>query len=595
MKIPFVSSLRNILPLLKTQPSSESVITTSSQKSSRDNRQTVSNTLSYRDKNFIKNIVALQQDVHLVFGRESYLFESARLIKNFNPLKVFLFNPRFILPALRLGNTTKRLGNLVRRCPGNEKLKHIYSSALSYYIAYKLMIPGTRLSNKNMGLKVNVQDLGLSKNGNPIEEVSLRDTAGMFRKINDKSSRDKLARCCNELYIKELYEEGIKLFNRSCEILVSMGHPNLLDFYSCVTGHDLPKLGQIAEVLLDKTNDKYWVVMPKFYKKRTGLDIDFANRSDISYVLDGQDVEMEEVERVLTSEKLVLLLKRTFDGLGLEFSSNSREINFNSLDEYWKFVKSIDHNKPQILLDIAERRGKSPRAHLTTLHIPSEIILVLNPQGGIQDYMTALHEGGHANHYAYMDPNLDYVSKRLGSKSSTESYAFLFHSLMTNPHFLKHQIGLSDENAQKLIEKLKLTNLYMLRRYASKMQFELKLFEGDPYKSKDPIEMGRFYTDLLTDNTGYKPYSESFITDVDPGFYVANYLTAWILEAQLEEYLKNNFGTSEQQGNDWYLDLRAGDFLKWLWKQGSISQHELSKAVGYNDATNIEPLLKLVV
>jgi hypothetical protein len=59
---------------------------------------------------------------------------------------------------------------------------------------------------------------------------------------------------------------------------------------------------------------------------------------------------------------------------------------------------------------------------------------------------------------------------------------------------------------------------------------------------------------------------------VDAGFYVADYLTAWMLEAQLREYLCQQFGNPSIQGEDWYQSPKVGEFLKHLWKDGNLTR-----------------------
>jgi hypothetical protein len=129
----------------------------------------------------------------------------------------------------------------------------------------------------------------------------------------------------------------------------------------------------------------------------------------------------------------------------------------------------------------------------------------------------------------------------------------------------------------------------MLRRYASKMQFELSLFDGEPLSAK-----GTIYAGLLSNGTGFRYDAESWTRDVDHGFYVADYFTAWALEAQLREYLQNHFGGSELKGEDWYKNPEAGAFLKSLWKDGNLTQSDLSQRLAYNDPTDVGPLMRLM-
>ena len=55
---------------------------------------------------------------------------------------------------------------------------------------------------------------------------------------------------------------------------------------------------------------------------------------------------------------------------------------------------------------------------------------------------------------------------------------------------------------------------------------------------------------------------ETYLTDVDPGFYAASYLRAWALETHLRAELRGRFGPA------WFDEPEAGAWLKELWRDG---------------------------
>ena len=72
--------------------------------------------------------------------------------------------------------------------------------------------------------------------------------------------------------------------------------------------------------------------------------------------------------------------------------------------------------------------------------------------------------------------------------------------------------------------------------------------------------------------------SENYLKDVDEAFYCTNYIRAWIFEAQLNDYMLNNFGYL------WYKKKKAGDFLRELWSYGQkYSVQEILSQLGYKD------------
>ena len=134
----------------------------------------------------------------------------------------------------------------------------------------------------------------------------------------------------------------------------------------------------------------------------------------------------------------------------------------------------------------------------------------------------------------------------------------------------------------------------MMRRYGSKMQFELALFEGVNTPGYSLEDKGETYAALLSKGCGFRYDAQGWTRDVDAGFYVADYFTAWSLEAQLRQYLCDHFGSPDTLGEDWYTNPKAGEFLKTLWHDGNINQHALSARLDYNDPYFTGPLVSLM-
>ena len=201
---------------------------------------------------------------------------------------------------------------------------------------------------------------------------------------------------------------------------------------------------------------------------------------------------------------------------------------------------------------------------------------------------------GHAQHFAYESPDLSFAMALMGNNTTTETYAYLFQNLFLNRHWLISMAGLTEQEASLAVRRRALEDLYMLRRYASKMQFELALFDQVNEPGYQLEGKGAVYADLLSRGCGFRYDAEGWTRDVDAGFYVADYFTAWSLEAQLREYLCTHFGLKNLEGEDWFTNPKAGAFLKSLWADGNISQQALSQRLGYNDPTDVGPLLRLM-
>ncbi len=252
---------------------------------------------------------------------------------------------------------------------------------------------------------------------------------------------------------------------------------------------------------------------------------------------------------------------------------------------FWKgFGFDIDNQK-NVIVDVEERPKKVPRAFCMPVRVPEEVILVIKPQGGQDDYQAFFHESGHTEHFANADASLPYEFKHLGDHSVSESYAFLIEYLLANKLFLQKHLGMSEADAHKFSHFIMEQKLQAFRRYAAKVIYELKLHRNNLAKLDDKFMQtageyaspAKMYVDLLTKATkiSYKP--ESFLLDVDSGLYAADYCRAWMFEVMIRKKLEEKFGKS------WFENKEAASFMKEMWKWGSSgrSVKELAQMIGY--------------
>ena len=74
--------------------------------------------------------------------------------------------------------------------------------------------------------------------------------------------------------------------------------------------------------------------------------------------------------------------------------------------------------------------------------------------------------------------------------------------------------------------------------------------------------MAALYAQRLGDAVGVEWPAVSYLSDVDEGFYCANYLRAWAFEAQLRRHLRERFG------DDGSSEPEAGELLRSMWREG---------------------------
>jgi hypothetical protein len=223
--------------------------------------------------------------------------------------------------------------------------------------------------------------------------------------------------------------------------------------------------------------------------------------------------------------------------------------------------------RKNVEIDDVQRPGKHPRSFCVPIKVPEEIKLSISLRGGPVDYQTMLHEAGHAQHYAWTSATLPVEFKIAGDPAVTEGYAFLFQYLMLDPTWLSELFQVS--RPEDFVRQGWLRKLFAVRRYAAKLSYERVL-----HTSAALSEASRQYALWLTEATGFRHSGEEFLYDLDDYVYAANYLRAWLLEAQLREYLKTRFG------NRWWKSPKATDFLIDLWNTGeSYSAEELASLV----------------
>ncbi len=230
-------------------------------------------------------------------------------------------------------------------------------------------------------------------------------------------------------------------------------------------------------------------------------------------------------------------------------------------------------NTPGIRLDLDDRPQKSPRACVIASDPPNLVHLITRAQGGLHDYQAFLHEAGHALHYAGCDPALPYTFRKLSRDHAlTEIYSYIIEAISREPAWHAEHFGLSDEEAAENAEATVFLEALLFRRYTAKLQFELE-FWG---RFRDDGGTAGGYSERLTEATGIRYPAENYLSDMDSGFYSADYLRAWIRSAQLRQSLIRD------GGEDWWRRPETGERLRALFHEGTRpTSEEIAGRLGY--------------
>jgi hypothetical protein len=237
---------------------------------------------------------------------------------------------------------------------------------------------------------------------------------------------------------------------------------------------------------------------------------------------------------------------------------------------------------PNIKPDLDDRPQKSPRACVIASDPPKIVHLITRATGGLHDYQAFLHEAGHALHYAGCDPNLPYTFRRLSRDHAlTEIYSYIVEAISREPGWHALHFGLSDEDAEQNAEATTFLEALLFRRYSAKLEFELDFWGR--FREDGGSSAG--YAERLTAATGVRYRSDGYLSDMDAGFYSADYLRAWIRSAQLRARLV------EEVGADWWRSPDTGERLRALFREGTKpSSEQVAGRLGF-DPLDIGPLL----
>jgi len=378
--------------------------------------------------------------------------------------------------------------------------------------------------------------------------VSFRYSEVLLANEEDKIKRDIIEEKRNKIiaghFNKNLYACCDTLHRQA----KNLGFSSYRDLFSYLKGEDFFELDAEMDKLLSETQLLYEKHFGGLLERELGIKLEKSRKSDFAFIK-----RAKKYDRFFAKNSLAAIFRDTLLGMGIDIQ---KQDNIN--------------------LDVEERENKSPRAFCSTVRVPQEIYLVVSPIGGQDDYEAMLHEGGHALHFGNTKAGIDFEYKYLGDNSVTEGYAFCLEQLMQNRQWLIDFLRITDSEAKEFAYFSNIVKLWFVRRYAGKLKYELILHGGEPINSKDKV-----YKDILSSVNLMEYSEESYLKDVDEGFYCTNYIRAWIFQSQLKEYMHRKFGY------EWYRKKKAGSFLRELWSYGQ--KYSSSEVLSQLDFKKLDP------
>jgi hypothetical protein len=331
----------------------------------------------------------------------------------------------------------------------------------------------------------------------------------------------------------ELDKLRLEKWHITHDVYREFGYSSYAEGCRSVSGVDYDWLSSELGAFLEKTRDAYAESFDKFCRERLGYPLAEASKCDMGYLMRG-----EGWDSLFPGEGMARRASAFLSDLGMP-------------------IEMV----PAVRLDIEEREKKRPRAFCQAVEVGREVYVCVRPTGGLSDYLTFLHELGHAYHFAHTDPEMPSELTLVGDSATSEIFAFSFNYLGSDPAWLQAFMKMGDPSP--IVEFLRLQKLYMLRRYASKFLYELELHKDYKIEGRQGL-----YPEYLNAGLVVSHRPEHWLYDLDDAFYSAGYLRAWIFEMQMRDYLKKEFG------EDWWRNPAAGELLRRYWGTGRMYMPE---------------------
>lgn len=354
------------------------------------------------------------------------------------------------------------------------------------------------------------------------------------RRLAAYRAQDSVLDMVNPLYIQKLQIERREA--------ARLGYRSMYDFYEEQKGIRFTDLEKLVREFLAATEGMYDTGLTIMSHSQLNMDRSDLRRADIPAMN-----RLLRFDEYFAKDSLVADMKKAWRGVGVEVDS-----------------------QPNVHIDTALRERKNPRAACFPVRIPDDIRVSVKPIGGMQDFEALYHEMGHAEHYAFTrQGKMEF--RRLGTNAYTECMAFLNEYLLEDPSYVGTQLLMEGPDFRPYIGQAAFLRLLLIRRYAGKFLYEMDLHRGNVQPEVAYLhDMQAALAYDMDEHDARRCY------DDDEGFYEADYLQAWFLEAMVRQVLRQKFGPR------YFLDPAAGKFLKTLWAPGQeLTPDELAVRLGY--------------
>jgi hypothetical protein len=424
--------------------------------------------------------------------------------------------------------TLEQAERLAAAAAETPELTELWRFACEGYLGALTREQAERLANLEASLTAEVDG----------ETIGFRELRPRMANEPERERRAKLEAARVELTEQHLLPLYLEAAEERREATTGLGAATYRELYERF-GFPLARMEEQCRALLAATEDEYVDTLDEVFRGRVGVGLEGARRYDVARVF-----RATEWDDGFPADAMLPALEATLSDLGIDLRSQAN-----------------------VELDVERRPRKSPRAFCAPIEVPGRVVLVIQPMGGADDWRALFHEAGHTEHFAHIRASLPVEHRRLGDPTVSEGWAALLERLVDDPAWLSRRLDFG--RPQEFAAEGAALHLYVARRYAAKLLYELEL-----HTAEELPPLRERYVEILRDATKIEPSGADFLADVDEGFYAIGYLRSWAFEAQLRTHLRHEFGTA------WFARREAGSLLRELWNEGqSMNGDEILQEV----------------
>lgn len=195
--------------------------------------------------------------------------------------------------------------------------------------------------------------------------------------------------------------------------------------------------------------------------------------------------------------------------------------------------------------DLYEREGKYQHAFCTHIDRSGDVRVVCNVKNNSQWMGTMLHELGHGVYDLNIDMKLPYFLRTPAHTFTTEAIAMIFGRLASNPYWMRDNVDISDEEAEKISSEVN-NSLRLEQLVFSRWCQVMFRFEKSMYANPDQ-DLNKLWWDLAEkyqlikkpEGRNNADWASKIHVALYPCYY-HNYQLGELLASQLQAYINTH-------------------------------------------------------